>query len=150
METEKKYLARIPARILDGARSKELTQGYISTDPVIRIRRAADEFYLTVKGGGAVTREEFEMRINEEQYASLFEKIATNVVEKTRYYIPLNGGLTAELDVYGGNLGGLVTVEVEFDTEEAAEAFDPPEWFGEDISLVAGYKNNNLAVYGIP
>jgi len=39
---------------------------------------------------------------------------------------------------------------VEFDTEEAAEAFDPPEWFGEDISLVAGYKNNNLAVYGIP
>ena len=45
---------------------------------------------------------------------------------KTRYLVPLGGGLTAEVDVYEGELDGLLTAEVEFADEAAAHAFDRP------------------------
>ena len=56
----------------------------------------------------------------------------------------------AELDVYHGELTGLVTVEVEFSSLEEAESFSPPAWFGEDITEDKRYKNKNLARNGRP
>ena len=41
---------------------------------------------------------------------------------KTRYFVPLGDGLTAEVDVYEGDLDGLVTAEVEFPDEAARAA----------------------------
>jgi len=35
--------------------------------------------------------------------------------------------------------------EVEFDTEESAHAFVPPDWFAEDVSERPEYSNRNLA-----
>ena len=61
-----------------------------------------------------------------------------------------DGGLVIELDVYTGDLEGLVVAEVEFDSEEAAEAFAPPEWFGEDVTDDVRYKNQRLARDGAP
>ena len=50
---------------------------------------------------------------------------------KTRYLVPLDGGLTAEVDDYEGALAGLLTAEVEFADEATAHAFDAPAWLGE-------------------
>ena len=68
-----------------------------------------------------------------------------NIVEKTRYEIPLAGGIVAELDVYHGKLDGLITVETEFESEKQANAFSPPSWFGKDVTTDKRYKNKNLA-----
>ena len=90
-------------------------------------------------------REEFEMPITRQAYVHLLTKIEGNSVVKTRYDIPLAGGLTAELDVFEGHLAGLRLVEVEFDSEEAMAAFEPPAWFGEDVSYDSRYHNSVLS-----
>ena len=40
-----------------------------------------------------------------------------------RHYVPLGGGLRAEVDVYDGELDGLRTAEVEFGSREEADGF---------------------------
>ena len=40
--------------------------------------------------------------------------------------MPLEDGLTAEIDLYDGELEGLVTAEIEFPDEETALAYDRP------------------------
>jgi CYTH domain-containing protein len=69
-------------------------------------------------------------------------------VVKTRYLVPVGDGLTAEVDVYEGDLGGLVTAEVEFPSEEASSAFDPPGWLGREVTGDPRYANRTLAVSG--
>lgn len=149
MEIERKFLVdSLPS--LKDYHSKKIIQAYISTDPVIRIRQMGTQYFLTVKSHGHIMREEFEMPITKEQFHSLWNKIEVSPIEKTRYFIPLEQDLTAELDLYEGHLKGLYTVEVEFSSLDAADDFIPPSWFGNDISLDNRYKNNNLAHYGIP
>ena len=69
---------------------------------------------------------------------------------KKRYLVPLEQGLTAEVDLYEGSLSGLMTTEVEFPSLEAAEQFVPPEWFGRDVSGEKAYKNTSLSLNGMP
>ncbi len=149
MEIERKYLIKSLPDLTDYP-YKKLTQAYISTKPVIRLRQMGNNFFLTVKSNGHLVREEFEMPISHEEYMILFKKVEGNPIEKTRYYIPLNDNLTAELDIYHGFLEGLLTVEVEFNSEELANNFIPPTWFGKDITFDARYKNNQLALNGTP
>jgi len=149
MEIERKFLVKtLPP--LKGIPSKKLFQAYISVMPVIRIRKAQDTFLLTIKSQGNIAREEHEISINASEFQSLLNKIEGHPIEKTRYYIPLENGLTAELDIFSNHLSPLTTVEVEFPSLDAANAFIPPIWFGEDISLDHRYKNNNLAIHGLP
>lgn len=149
MEIERKFLVKELPELLDCA-NKKITQAYISTDPVIRIRKMDNAYALTVKSHGSMVREEFELPITQEQYESLWNKIDYSPIEKVRYFIPLSGGLVAELDIYHGHLEGLMTVEVEFSSKSQAQNFEVPSWFGEDITLDNRYKNNNLSIYGAP
>ena len=149
MEIERKFLINeLPD--LKSFSFKKLSQAYISTTPVIRLRQMDTDFFLTVKSSGHLSREEFEMLISEGEYRTLLKKVEGHPIEKERYYIPLSQDLTAELDVYHGFLEGLFTVEVEFPSKEAALSFKPPSWFGEDITFDARYKNNMLSLHGKP
>ncbi len=149
MEIERKFLVKQLPDLVD-CTHKTITQAYISTDPVIRIRKMDEAYALTVKSHGSMIREEFELPITLEQYESLWSKIDYSPIEKNRYFIPLSKGLVAELDIYHGHLEGLITVEVEFSSKSAAQSFEVPYWFGEDITLDNRYKNNNLSLYGAP
>lgn len=147
MEIERKYLVnKVPDSF---TLKKEIEQGYINSSPTIRIRRSDDEFFLTVKGSGLLAREEFEIRITGEEYASLLSKVETRIIKKDRYLIPIGGSLTAELDIYHDFLEGLKTVEVEFESVEDSEAFAPPEWFGREVTYDKGYSNGSLARHGL-
>ena len=66
-------------------------------------------------------------------------------IEKTRYLIPYNDKLTIELDIFHGKLAPLMLAEVEFDSVEEANAFTPPDWFGEDVTNSSKYHNSNLS-----
>lgn len=145
MEIERKYLiARMPEDI-DSYPCKHITQGYLCTSPVVRIRRSNDKYTLTYKGEGLLTREEHNLPLSAEGFAHLKPKVDGLLIEKTRYLIPLHDGLTAELDVFHGALAPLTLVEVEFETVDAANAFTPPEWFGEDVTADEHYQNSFLS-----
>ncbi len=59
-------------------------------------------------------------------------------------------GVVFELDVYEGALAGLVTLEVEFASEEDARAWTPPAWAGRDVTGDKAYANQTLAGRGAP
>ena len=144
MEIERKFLVgELPQ--LDGYRHSEIVQGYVSFSPEIRVRRLDNKYYRTEKGEGMIAREENEWEIDEEVAEKMFKEVKTNLIEKTRYYIPYNK-YVIELDIYKGIFKGLIVAEVEFESMEEAQAFTPPDWFIEDISEKREYRNKILAL----
>ena len=146
MEIERKYLIRRLPENLSQYQCKKIAQGYICTSPVVRIRKSDDEYYLTYKGKGLMAREEYNLPLTQEGYEHMLPKIDGRLIEKSRYLIPLDGKLTAELDIFEGDLAPLIIVEVEVDSLDAANSFIPPEWFGEDVTESRKYHNSNLAL----
>ena len=146
MEIERKYLIRLLPENLSQYQCKRIAQGYICTNPVVRIRKSNDEYYLTYKGKGLMAREEYNLPLTQEGYEHMLPKIDGRLIEKSRYLIPLDGKLTAELDIFEGDLAPLIIVEVEFDSLDSANSFIPPEWFGEDVTESRKYHNSNLAL----
>ena len=149
MEIERKYLVKTLPDHLDQYESKKIAQGYLCTEPVVRIRRSNDTYYLTYKGEGLMVREEYNLPLTKEAYAHLLPKIDGLLIAKKRYLIPLNEKLTAELDVFEQELSGLLLVEVEFDTVEEANNFVPPAWFGEDVTNSGKYHNSYMSAHGL-
>ena len=149
MEIERKYLVRKLPENLEQYNKKKIAQGYLCTEPVVRIRRSNDDYYMTYKGDGLMVREEFNLPLTQEAYEHLRPKIDGLLIAKTRYLIPLDNKLTAELDVFEEDLNGLVIVEVEFNTVEEANAFHAPDWFGEDVTNSGKYHNSYLSQHGL-
>ena len=85
-----------------------------------------------------------------ERFERLWPLTEGRRIEKTRYEIPADDGLTIELDVYDGALAGLVVAEIEFDSEQAADAFSGPDWLGREVTEDSRYKNQRLACEGAP
>jgi CYTH domain-containing protein len=113
------------------------------------VRRRRGEAALTIKSGGGRVRAEEELAIETDRFERLWPLTEGRRIEKTRYEIAADGA-TIELDVYAGALDGLVVAEVEFDGEDAADAFEPPDWFGAEVTDDARYKNQRLACDGAP
>ncbi len=149
MEIERKYLVKKLPDNLEQYPCKHIAQGYLSTDPVVRIRRSNDSYTLTYKGKGLMVREEYNLPLNAESFEHLKSKIDGILIEKRRYLIPFAEKYTIELDIFGGELAPLQLAEVEFQTEEEANAFVPPAWFGEDVTFSTDYHNSTLSQRGL-
>lgn len=178
MVPEEKELAAFP--------SVKMTQGYLCTDPVVRVRQENDSYVLTYKGAGLLAHEEYNLPLTEEAFRHLLKKCDGRIIEKTRYRFPVSwvpaaaGGraatgdgslsplsdnsnffqkvetanrplspsspsLTAELDLFSGELAGLVILEVEFPSLEDAVSFTPPAWFGRDVTEDPAYHNSAIS-----
>ncbi|MCL7997779.1 CYTH domain-containing protein [Brucella sp. 21LCYQ03] len=148
LEIERKFLvAAMPP--LENLKAVEIQQGYFTRaeDSVeIRLRRKGSDFFLTLKSKGLIERQEYEVAISEAQFEALWPATAGRRFEKTRYVGSLLHGENFELDVFAGDLAPLVLVEVEFSSIEAAERFQPPAWFGADVSEDASFKGRSLAM----
>ncbi len=163
VEVERKFLIDLESLPFNPEDFEHTTirQGYLAVSDdgsETRIRDFGNDqrFELTVKSNGTVAREEKNIQIDKEVFESLWPLTLGRRIEKTRYYIPYvdpeGDKHTIELDVYHGpsHLNGLCTAEVEFEGRETeatlrADTFQPPEWFGEDISSNPSYKNRSLA-----
>lgn len=145
MEIERKYLIHTIPFDLTAYPHHEIEQAYLNTEPVLRIRRQDDVYYLTYKSKGLLAREEYNLPLNAEAYAHLLEKVDGNILTKTRYEIPLGDHLTIELDIFHGKFDGLILAEVEFPTLEEAEQFTPPDFFGTDVTFSTEYQNSTLS-----
>jgi CYTH domain-containing protein len=142
-----------PPSDLDRWPSTAIEQGYlaIAADGTeVRVRRRTQSAVLTVKSGGGRSRVEEELAIEPDSFERLWPLTEGRRIEKTRYEIDAGNGLTIELDVYAGALEGLVVAEVEFDSEEAADAFSPPDWLAREVTDDPRYKNQRLATEGAP
>lgn len=146
MEIEKKFIPKEIPKDLTQFEHHKIEQAYLNTAPVVRIRKQDDEYYLTYKGGGMMAREEYNLPLNAESYQHLRKKADGNIITKTRYLIPINdGNLTAELDIFEDKFSGMLLVEVEFDSVEQADAFQKPDWFGEEVTHDKMYHNSYLS-----
>ena len=149
MEIERKYLIEdltaLPFRPEDYP-SREIEQGYLCTDPVVRVRRDGSRYFLTYKSKGLMAREEYNLPLTRDSYLHLREKTDGRLITKLRYVIPLDGGLSLELDIFRGDLAPLILAEIEFPGEESAENYQAPSWLGRDVTFTAEYHNSTLSM----
>ena len=142
MEIERKFLInKLPENIKEYP-FHIIEQAYLCTNPVVRVRRQDEDYILTYKGSGMMAREEYNLPLNKEAYEHLLTKADGAIISKKRYLIPLSEQLTIELDEFYKPMNDLLLAEVEFPSIEEANAFVPPEWFGEDVTFDAAYHNS--------
>lgn len=152
MEIERKFLIKKLPNLEDYPH-KKLVQGYLCTNPTVRVRDEGGEYILTYKSKSTdhISREEYNLPLNKEAFEKLITKSEGNIISKTRYYIPLGPNekgneLTLELDVFDPPFAPLIFGEVEFPSLEEAHNFKVPEWFGEDVSDNRDYYNGVMAM----
>jgi adenylate cyclase len=153
VEIERKFVVAEPPPGLAEHPGQRIEQGYLAIAPdgvEVRVRRRDGRATLTVKSGPGQVRTEEELAIDDRRFESLWRLTEGRRVSKTRHEIPLEGGLTAELDVYAGAHDGLVVVEIEFGSVEASERFAPPPWIGREVTGDRRYANQALALDGRP
>lgn len=151
-EIERKFLVReLPSDVRD-APGERIEQGYIAIDDdvEVRVRRREDEFSLTIKKGSGQVRGEEELAIDGDRFTQLWDLTDGRRIEKSRRTIDAGRETQFDVDVYSGELDGLITVEAEFASEEEAGAFEPPAWFGPEVTDDRRFKNRALACHGLP
>ncbi len=145
VERERKFLvADIPSLPDDGA---ALRQGYLAIDGSVsvRVREAEKEgCTLTVKAGRGGVRTELEWPLTRDEFEAAWQQTGGRRVRKTRYRLDYGEHLI-ELDVFHEELDGLVVAEVEFDSEQSLDAFQPPGWFGREVTDDERFSNASLA-----
>jgi len=137
LELERTFLAKYLPE-LEGCEKVRIKDIYVPADmkhPVIRIRMKGDSYMITKKepeDGDASAQNEYTIPLTEEEFRA-FEGVEGKELVKVRYYMDWKER-TAEIDVFGGKLEGLVLVDFEFDTKEEKENFEPPEFCLADVT----------------
>ena len=100
---------------------------------------------LTFKVGRGSHREEREIKLTPKQFAALWPGTTGRRLQKLRYEIPWDNVLI-EIDIYRGRHAGLVVAEVEFPDRASCRRFQPPWWFGREVTGQKRYSNVRLAL----
>lgn len=138
----------------------EITQAYleITDEREVRIRKTEKDGQLsyecTVKtkldnDNNGLVRGEVTEIITAEQFDEAMRSHIGNIINKTRLMFDLDGN-TLEVDVYQGDLEGLLSAEIEFNSTEASENFETPAWLNHEVTDRKDFKNQQLALHGIP
>lgn len=154
VEIERKFwITRLPSLPSDlDVSVYDVLQGYIiAGQDELRIRRIGNETYIAAKSSGTLQRDHWERPLPKRIFEQLWPQTENMRVSKVRYLIPY-GPYTLELDVYDGPLQGLITLECEFPSKEAADTFVLPDWLSSAVEVTndAAFKNKNLALHGLP
>lgn len=151
-EIERKFLVKEVPENLNKHPSTEIIQGYLAITEdgtEVRVRKKGDGYFLAVKNGFGLQRQEVEIDISRDQFEKLWSMTKGRGIEKVRFEIDYSG-MKIELDIYKGILNGLIVAEVEFLSIDEARSFIPPDWFGREVTEDERFKNKNLALYGVP
>ena len=147
IERERKFLLdRVPEFTDPGV---SLRQGYLAIDGSVSVRvrdAGRDGCTLTLKAGRGAVRTELEWPLSRPQFDAAWDQTKGRRIHKTRHRIALDAH-TVEVDIFHDDLDGLLLAEVEFESEEALAAFEPPAWFGTEVTDHDEYTNAALAVH---
>ncbi|WP_017814992.1 CYTH domain-containing protein [Paenibacillus shenyangensis] len=149
-EIERKYLLTGYPDNLHITRTQEIDQTYLASteSESLRVRRllsnGEETFTMTHKAGRGISRDETEFQIGKEMYEQLTERLQVTPLKKTRHKV-LMDGRTYDMDIYHNTVQqGLITIEIEFDSEDEFHAYQAPDWFGEDVTEQEQYLNSQL------
>lgn len=158
-EIEKKWLISADNIQYDLKKAEvfEIEQTYICFEPEMRVRKIdnGEQYSFAIKrnmSSDGMIRDEYETNINREEYENLVAKKEENTItiHKTRYQFLDDSGELVAIDIFHDELEGLAYMEIEFATEEEAEAYETPDWVIKDVTDDRYYKNGYLVRYGIP
>jgi adenylate cyclase len=140
-EIERKFLVTH-----DGWRGQgtaiRICQGYLASEAVtVRVRRAGDQAFLTIKGEGGLVRPEFEYPIPLEDAEQLLLLCRRPLIEKIRHAVA-HGGVVWQVDEFLGENAGLVIAEAEL--ADARQELSLPDWIGAEVTNDPGYRNASL------
>lgn len=147
IEIERKFLVASNDFIEESEAQFEIAQGYLSSNPerTVRVRVKGDKGFLTIKGKSSesgASRFEWEKEIAVGEAKQLLLLCENGVIEKTRYHVK-KGNHLFEVDVFYGENEGLVMAEIELSDEN--EAFEKPDWLGEEVTHDERYYNAYLS-----
>lgn len=131
LELEYTFLAReLPAEIGKTA-PKRLIDIYVpesANHPQLRLRQKGDLYQITKKApaakGDASTQIETTIQLNSDEFEALSGASQKRII-KDRYLVTING-FPAEVDVFRGQLEGLVLIDFEFTSEDERAKFTIP------------------------
>jgi deoxyuridine 5'-triphosphate nucleotidohydrolase len=132
VELERTFLAKyIPEGL---GNFEEMEDCYFPKDaahPILRLRRRGDKLLMTKKTlkeeGNFSEFIEETIRLSAEEYG-VFDLVDGKGHCKKRYSYDYAEGVVCEVDVYGGDLKGLVVVDFEFDSVERKDNFVAPDF----------------------
>ncbi len=144
-EIERKFLVNAQKwKELEKSEPLHIRQGYFTISPgkSIRIRKAGDRSFLTIKSETAeITRSEFEYEIPDADAQELLDEFCDAELEKYRYLITYKNKRW-EIDVFLKENEGLLIAEIEL--EYAKENVEIPDWVEEEVTGVKKYYNAQL------
>lgn len=139
IEIELTFLAKyIPPEVLSTT-PQQLVDIYIPEQvdfPRLRLRQADNNYEMTkktlVENDDFSTHHENTILLDQEEYEAL-TVVSSRKIEKKRFRIAC-GKHEAEIDVFEGDLEGLVLIDFEFETIEDKAAFKPPGYCLADVT----------------
>ena len=143
VEIERKFLVdKRKMHELNFLSEAMIVQGYLSTNPTVRVRLKDNRGFLTIKSSArGISRLEFEYEIPSTDAEELLKLCGRMVLKKIRRTIEY-GGHVWEVDFFMGRHAGLVLAEVELNSAE--EVVELPDWVTHEISNNPRYYNSNL------
>lgn len=147
LEIERKFLVKSDKFKAVAFAKNQIAQGYLNSHPerTVRIRIKGESGFLTIKGKGnesGISRLEWETEIPLTEAKSLIKLCENGVIDKIRYEVKA-GNHIFEVDEFFGDNEGLVVAEIELQSED--EAFEKPEWLGQEVTNDERYYNAFLS-----
>ena len=149
VEIERKFLVdKRKLRGLEFLSEEKISQGYLSTNPTVRVRLKDDRGFLAIKSKTyGISRLEFEYEIPAPDAEKLLKLCGRLVLKKYRRKVSY-GGHVWEVDFFAGRHAGLILAEVELSSPNERIALPP--WVAQEVSLDKRYFNSNLVKNGKP
>src|SRR5690606_6938981 len=146
-EIERKFLVLSQDYKKQAFQKEKIVQGFLSRHPerTVRVRIKGGKAFLTIKGkssDGGVSRFEWEKENLVTEAEALFDLCEPVRITKSRHLVKM-GEHVFEVDEFHGENEGLTMAEIELTA--ADEAFDFPEWLGEEVTGDSRYYNSQLS-----
>ncbi|WP_431973621.1 CYTH domain-containing protein [Micromonospora haikouensis] len=153
LEIERKFLVDDGWVMPGGLVGVPMRQAYLTAEhavPEVRIRWTAAGSTMTIKAPAGLTsvatvRTEIEFPLADDVFEQLWALPSVDRLDKVRTVVQV-GPVEAAVDTYAGDLAPLRVVEVEFASLAEATAFEPPAWFGPEVTGQKRYGNRALAI----
>ena len=148
-EIERKFLIDAFPADLPLKRQHQVYQAYLSLDPEVRIRRNVKDgqdtaYFLTIKSGHGLVREEVELDISKAHFYALAKMIEHPFVSKDFRVYQLPDGLELECSLVDkGKSSEFMYAEIEFPNVDAAKSFAVLPIFKKEVTEDPAYRMKN-------
>jgi adenylate cyclase len=144
-EIERKFLVTNENWRTQATQQKSIKQGYFGppNKASIRIRIDGDAANINIKSATLdIVRKEYEISVPLNDAEEMLQHLCERpFIEKVRHLVP-QGAHVWEVDEFSGDNQGLIVAEIELSS--ADEAFEKPDWLGEEVSHDERYYNVRL------